>query len=280
MMAAEVIEMDSKPVLVIGGTGKTGRRVVERLRALGRVARIGSRTAEPPFDWEDATTWEAALRGVASVYLTYYPDLAIPGASERVGALADLAVRSGTRRIVLLSGRGEEGARRAEQAVQDSRAEVTVLRCSWFLQNFSEGYLRDAIVAGEVTLPAGEVGEPFVDADDIAEVAVRTLTEGGHGGRVYELTGPRLLTFADAIAEIGAALGRPIRFVPVAVERYGAMLRELGVPPDYVDLLVYLFGEVLDGRNARLDDGVRRVLGRPPRDIRAFARDAAAGGAW
>lgn len=270
----------SKPILVLGGTGKTGRRVVARLSAEGRSVRIGSRAADPPFDWEAPTTWEPALRGAGAVYLAYYPDLALPGAAEQVRDVADLAVRAGARRIVLLSGRGEEGAERAEEAVLGAGAEATVLRCSWFMQNFSEGYLRDAILAGEVALPAGEIGEPFVDADDIAEAAVRALTEDGHGGRIYELSGPRLLTFADAVAEIAAATGRRIRFVTVALGEYGAMLRELGVPAAYVDLLVYLFGEVLDGRNAQLTDGVRRVLGRPPRDLRDFARDAAAARVW
>src|ERR687895_1316031 len=109
----------TNPTLVLGGTGKTGRRVVERLEARGLPVRVGSRSGEPPFDWEDRSTWAPALDGVGSVYLSYYPDLAVPGAAEAAGAFAELAVRSGARRLALLSGRGEPGAERAEQAVRD-----------------------------------------------------------------------------------------------------------------------------------------------------------------
>jgi uncharacterized protein YbjT (DUF2867 family) len=270
----------TQDILVLGGTGKTGRRVVERLEERGVPARVGSRSAEPPFDWDDKETWAAALDGVGSVYISYYPDLAVPGAPEAVGAFARLAVDRGVRRLVLLSGRGEEEAQRAERVVQDIDADVTIVRCSWFSQNFDEGYLAESIAAGEVVLPAGSVPEPFVDAGDIADVAVAALTEDGHAGRLYELTGPRLLTFEQAIGEVAAASGREIAFVPVTVEEYAAGAAELGVPDDWVGFLTYLFGEVLDGRNANLSDGVQQALGREPRDFADFAREAAAAGAW
>jgi uncharacterized protein YbjT (DUF2867 family) len=266
--------------LVLGGTGKTGRRVVDRLRARGHAVRVGSRSAEPPFDWEDRATWAPALEGVGAAYVSYYPDLAVPGAPEAVGAFAEQALAAGARRLVLLSGRGEEEAQRAEAIVQRSGAEWTIVRCSWFSQNFDESYLLDPILAGEVALPTGDVGEPFVDAEDIADVAVAALTEDGHAGRLYELTGPRLLTFADAVAEIATASGRSIRFVPVTVEEYTAAMAEQDLPADVVSLITYLFTEVLDGRNARLADGVQRALGREPRDFRDFARAAAATGVW
>jgi uncharacterized protein YbjT (DUF2867 family) len=269
-----------KPILVLGATGKTGRRVLERLNARGVPTRAGSRSAEPPFDWEDRSTWAPALEGVGSVYVSYYPDLALPGAVEAVGSLAELAVRSGVPRLVLLAGRGEPEAEEAEQAVRDSGAELTVVRSTWFAQNFSEDYMVEGVLSGEVALPAGDTPEPFVDADDIADVAVAALTEPGHEGRLYELTGPRLLTFADAVREIAAAAGRDVRFQPISIEQFTAALAQQDVPDDMVELLAYLFTEVLDGRNAHLTDGVQRALGRPPRDFGAYARETAATGVW
>ena len=270
----------TKTTLVLGGTGKTGRRVAERLEARGLPTRIGSRSGEPPFDWEDRATWAPALQNVESVYVTYYPDLAIPGAVGAIRSFAELAVERGIRRLVLLSGRGEEGAQRAEQVVRDSGADWTIVRVSFFSQNFDENYLLEPILGGEVVLPAGNVPEPFVDADDIADVAVAALTEDGHAGQLYELTGPRLLTFAQAVDEIAQAAGREVRYVPVSVEQYASVLAEHDVPAEFVSFLTYLFGEVLDGRNAHLTDGVQRALGREPRDFRDYARDAAATGVW
>jgi uncharacterized protein YbjT (DUF2867 family) len=270
----------NKPILVLGGTGKTGRRVVERLQARGLAVRIGSRSANPPFDWEDQATWGPALEGVRSAFVSYYPDLALPGAVEKVGAFARLAVERGVTRLVLLAGRGEEEAELAEQAVRDSGADLTIVRATWFAQNFSEDYWRDMVLAGEVALPAGEIPEPFVDVDDIADVAVAALTEDGHVGQVYELTGPRLLTFAGALADISAAIDREVRYVPISQEEFLAGARDQGVPPEFVELLDYLFSNVLDGRNAHVADGVQRALGRPPKDFRDFARDAAATGVW
>ena len=267
-------------VLVLGGTGKTGRRIVERLQARGIAVRVGSRSASPPFDWEDRATWGPALDGATAVYVSYYPDIAVPGAPEAVAALARQALEQGVQRLVLLSGRGEEEAQRAEQKVQDTGIESTVVRCAWFNQNFSEDYLLEPILAGEVALPAGSMPEPFVDTEDIADVAVAALTEPGHAGRLYELTGPRLLTFAEAVAEIGRGTGRELRYVPVTVEEYTAAAAGHGVPEDVIGLLGYLFSEVLDGRNAMLADGVQQALGRPPRDFADYVRDTAATGVW
>ncbi len=207
------------------------------------------------------------MQGVGAVYISYYPDLAVPGAAEAVSAFIDLAVENGVRRLVLLSGRGEHEAQVAERALMDSGADWTILRCSWFNQNFSESFMADLVLAGEIALPAGSVGEPFVDADDIADAAVAAFTDDRHVGQLYELTGPRLLTFADAAAEIAAATGREIDFVPVSHERYAGMLAEQQAPEDIAWLVTYLFREVLDGRNAYLTDGVQRALGRPPRDF-------------
>ncbi|MFG2429361.1 SDR family oxidoreductase [Streptomyces sp. NPDC048590] len=266
--------------LVLGGTGKTGRRVVRQLTGRGHEVRIGSRSGGIPFDWNDATTWRPALDGVDAVYVSYQPDLAVPGAPEAIGAFAELAVRTGAHRLVLLSGRGEPEAEACEKALAASGAEWTVLRASFFAQNFSEGEFLAPIIDGSLALPVGDVEEPFIDADDIAEVAATVLAEGGHTGRTYDLTGPRLLTFAQATAAIGAATGREIGYVTVPADAYAAELAAHGVPADVTELLTYLFTNVLDGRNAHLGDGVRQVLGRPARDFTDHAAEAAATGVW
>ena len=272
--------MTTKATLVLGGTGKTGRRVAKRLKARGLPVRIGSRSAEPRFDWNDVATWASVLQGVGAVYITYQPDLAVPGAVEAVRSFTKAALEAGVRRMVLLSGRGEEEAQRAEQALQDTDADWTIVRATWFAQNFSEGFLLDAVLAGVVALPAGEVGEPFVDVDDIADVAVAALTEDGHVGQLYEVTGPRLLTLAQAVEEIARAASREIRYAPISMKQFTSLLTEQDVPADIVWLLTYLLTEVLDGRNSHLTDGVQRALGREPRDFSDYARDAAARGVW
>jgi uncharacterized protein YbjT (DUF2867 family) len=264
------------PTLILGGTGKTGRRVAERLQRRGVPVRIGSRSANPPFSWDDPATWEPVLDGVRAAYIAYFPDLGVPGAPAAVGALARQAADAGVRRIVLLSGRGEEEAQRAEQEVLAVDAEVTVLRCSWFAQNFTEGGFAQDVDSGDVALPVRDVAEPFIDVDDIADAAVVALLEDGHAGEVYELTGPRLLTFEEAIGEIALASGRDVHLRPISMEDYTTTLRSYGVPEDEIALLAYLFGEVLDGRSASVTDGVRRILGREPRELAAHVRETAA----
>ena len=269
--------------LVLGGTGKTGRRVARRLHALERPVRIGSRSGRPPFDWNDRATWGPALEGVTSAYVTFQPDVAVPGAAAAVGALAERAGAAGVRRLVLLSGRGEEGALEAERALRDAAdaagAEWTIVRSSFFTQNFSEDFMLEAVLAGEVALPVGDVPEPFIDIEDIADVAVAALTDDRHAGRTYEVTGPRALTFTEATAEIGAAIGREIRYVPVTVDEY-ARAAEAVLPAEEARAIATLFAKVLDGRNSRPADGVREVTGRDATDFRDFVKAAAAEGAW
>ncbi len=278
------------PTLVTGGTGKTGRRVARRLTALGRPVRIGSRSGQPPFDWNDASTWAAVLDGVGAVYIAYYPDLAYPRAPGTIGSFAELAVGLGVRRLVLLSGRGEAGARASEQALQTAASGVgvgagvdwTIVRASFFAQDFSEHFLLPAVLAGVIALPAGEVAEPFVDVEDIADVAVAVLTDPGsrHAGQVYEVTGPRLLTFAQAADEIARASGRALRYQPISTDEYVTGAIAAGVPAPNAGLLADLLAGVLDGRNASLGDGVRQAIGRSPRDFSDYVECAAAGGVW
>ena len=266
--------------LVLGGTGKTGSRVAQRLMQDGWPVRIGSRAGEPPFDWQNNATWKPALHDINAVYITFQPDLAVPGAVETIRSFAETAVQNGIQHLVLLSGRGEPEAQECEQAVMNSGSAWTIVRASWFNQNFSEGYLLDPIRDGYVTLPVANIGEPFIDADDIADVAVAALTQTGHAGQVYDLTGPRLLTFAEAVSEIAHATGRPIQYEPCLLTDYVSALTEHGVPAEYVGLLTYLFSEVLDGRNASLTNDVARVLGRKPTDFAEYVQKTAASGVW
>ena len=266
--------------LVLGGSGKTGRRVAERLTAKGHEVRIGSRSAVPSFDWENEKGWDACLKDVTTAYITYAPDLAMPGAQDAIQAFANLAKRRGLKRLVLLSGRGEEEAQACERIVQNAGLEWTIVRASWFNQNFSEGAFIDMVLSGAITLPAGDQVEPFVDVDDIADVAVAALTENHHNEQIYEVTGPRLMTFADVAADLSRATGRKIAYVDVPHDAFVSEIANSGAPKDVVWMLDYLFSTVLDGRNAHLSDGVQRALGRPPKDFADYTRDVAATGIW
>ena len=268
--------MSQLPILIIGGAGKTGARVAALLQARGVArGRFRARRTAVRLDWSE--TWPAALDGVSSAYVTYQPDLAVEGSTEAITEVSRLARENGLQRLVLLSGRGEPGAQRAEAALQASGVPWTIVRASWFNQNFSEGYLLDGVKAGEVALPAGAVLEPFIDADDIAEVVVAALTSG-HAGKLYEVTGPRALTFAQAVAEISLAAGRPIGYRQISPE-FAAGMRP-HVPEENIALLDELFTVVLDGRNSRIADGVEQALGRPARDFADYARRIAATGVW
>lgn len=275
-----MLAMTAHPILVTAATGKTGRRVAALLQERGVSVRAGSRGAAGPggtrLDWADPSTWAPALHGARAAYVNYVPDLAAAGAPEAVGAFAALAAREGVERLVLLSGRGEDDAQRAEERVRAAGVPTTVVRSAWFAQNFSEAFLADLVAAGEVALPVGDVPEPFVDAGDLAAVAVAALTEDGHAGATYECTGPEAITFAQACATLGEASGRTIAYRTVGLGEWAAELRAAGLDDHTVGLLSYLFGEVLDGRNAATADGVQRALGRPPRSFARYAGDVAA----
>lgn len=271
--------MSNAPILVIGSTGKTGRRIAARLKALGHTVREGSRQSATPFDWEKPDTWAPALRGAHSAYISYSPDLGFPGADARIEALTRLAMAAGVRHVVLLSGRNEAAARRCERIVEASGLSHTLVRAAWFNQNFSEGFLRDAVMEGTLAMPAGDVREPFVDVEDIADVAVAALTDPRHAGKAYDLSGPRLLGFAQVAAEISAAAGRPLRYLPVSLPDFHAgMLAAVGEP--LAGLFTGQCEEVLDGRNEHLSHGVQQALGRAPRDFADFCRASAKAGVW
>lgn len=267
-------------ILVTGGTGKTGSRIVERLRAKGYPTRVGSRSTTPSFDWNNEAGWDACLDGVETIYISYAPDLAMPGATDTIQAFVDRAARHGVKKLVLLSGRGEEEAQACEKIVIGSGIDWTIVRASWFYQNFSEGAFVDLVLAGHISLPAGDIREPFVDVDDIAEVATVALTQPGHNKEIYEVTGPRLMSFNDIATELSKVTSREITYTSVPHESYIEGARNSGVPADIVWMLDYLFATVLDGRNSSLCDGVQRALGREPKDFLHFAQQVSRTAAW
>jgi len=271
--------MQTQPILVIGSTGKTGARVAARLEAMNLPVRHGTRRAAIPFDWEDPSTWQAALTGVSKAYVTYFPDLAFPGAVDKIAALCAVAKSTGLDHLVLLSGRGEHHARLGEEAVRASGLDFTLVRAAWFAQNFSEGYLRDPILGGVLPMPGGMILEPIIDIDDIADVVVAALTTEGHKGELYEVTGPRLMSFADMANALSDAIGRQIQHIPISFEDFHANVAAAG-DTFVADVFTGIARETLDGRNAHTADGVERALGRKPRDFAAFAAAAASIGAW
>lgn len=271
--------MTASSILIIGATGKVGRRVIANLAAAGHAARPAGRRTPLPFDWHDRSNWDDHFVGVETAFVAYYPDLAAPQGSDDIAALAEIAKAAGLKRMVLLSGRGESGAVRAENVLRDSGLGYTILRSAFFNQNFSEGLMYPGVMGGMLALPAGMRAEPFVDVDDIAEIGAAALIDDRHHNRLYELTGPRLLTFADAVAEISRATGQTIAYAPITLDDFhAAMAGEIG--PDDAALYTELFRELFDGRNESLADGVQQALGRPARDFADYCRDAARSGAW
>jgi len=272
--------MTMSPILIIGKNGKTGGRVNQRLRALGYPTRPVSRSTYPSFDWDNPATWQAAVQGTRAAYITYQPDLALPRAESAIKAFVKVAVESGLKHLVLLSGRGEVGAQRAEEVVKASGLSWNIVRASWFFQNFSESFMLEGILADELVLPAVDTVEPFIDADDIADVVVATLTRPGHRNALYEVTGPQALSFGQCINEISAALGRPIKYTGVPVDTYISALRETGAPEDLQWLLHELFTVVFDGRNSKSTSDIEQALGRPPTDFRTYVQKTLASGVW
>ncbi|MCC9016516.1 SDR family oxidoreductase [Flavobacterium lipolyticum] len=273
--------MKNTKILVLGSNGKTGRRVAERLEQIeGIEVRLGSRNEKLPFDWEKPETWAAVLQDIDTVYITFQPDLAIPSAVETIQNFTGLATKLGVQKMVLLSGRGEKEAQLCEEIVKSAAKNWTIIRASWFNQNFSESFFLDPILAGIVALPRAEALEPFTDADDIADVVTAALLEDKHNGQTYELTGPRLLTFQQAVNEIAEASGRNITFQGLSLEQYNQLLQEYQVPEDHIWLINYLFEQVLDGRNSSITSDIENILGRKAKDFSAYAKETAKTKIW
>ena len=264
-------------VLIVGGTGKTGRRLADHLTARGHRVRIGSRSAAQPFDWADEAGWEPLLRGVDGLYIAHH-DNTHPDAGTQIGRLSQYALDRGVRRQVLLSGRADEGFMDAvESGMKAAGADWTILRPAWFMQNFSEMFFLEAVMAGEIVLPLDDgATEPFIDIADVAAVAAEALFNDRHNGKTYELTGPQQHGFREAAATMTKAIGRTITFTPITLDTFRESLRAEGLPEEYA----YTYSGIADGGLAYLTDDVQRVLGRKPQRFEAFARETAATGVW
>ena len=268
-------------ILVIGGTGKTGSRVAENLLQRQQVVRIGSRTNQPAFDWHDPATYAPTLKDMDRAYITYYPDLAVPGAKEAIAQLTKVALKEGLEKVVLLSGKGEQEAEKCEEIVAMSGLNYTLVRASWFNQNFSESFLLEPILAGHVALPMPEAEIPFVDANDIAEVAAKVLLNDTYNGKTITVTGPRKMTFQEVVKEIANETNRPIGFQAISIEDYAKGMKQAGLPDDYVWLFSYLFREVLGNpANQEVSQDIEKVLGREATEFRKYVKKTAATGIW
>ncbi len=270
----------SSKILVLGSTGKTGKRVAERLQDLQIPTRPGSRNGQPPFNWDDPGNWHQVLTGIDSVYITFQPDLAVPQAFDKIKSFTEAAKANYVKKLVLLSGRGAPEAQACEQLIIGSGLDWTIIRASWFMQNFSESFLLDSILNNEVILPTIKVLEPFIDADDIADVAVAALTGKEHSRKIYNLTGAELMSFKTATAQIATALNRPIAYTEMKMEAYLSTLKTYGLPDDYIELVQYLFTEMLDGRNESVTTDIEDILGRKPGTFKEYVAKTIRTGIW
>lgn len=272
--------MKTEPIVIIGHNGKTGSRVQYRLQQQGYATRGVSRSSTPAFDWEQPDNWQHAFKGAKAAYVTFYPDLAVTRAQNAIRRLTSVAKAAGVEHLVLLSGRGEDGAQKAEQELISNGLDWNVVRCNWFAQNFSESFMLEGILAGNLALPADTVLEPFVDADDIADVAVAALTRHDLRNQLFELSGPRALSFAECVQMISDASGRPIQYNTVDLADFLQELEVRGIPQEFRWLMKELFGKVLDGRNTPTTTGVQQALGRPATSFEDYIEKTRASGIW
>jgi uncharacterized protein YbjT (DUF2867 family) len=270
-----------KNILVIGGTGKTGRRVSENLLQSGHNVRIVGRKSNPAFDWENPQTYDDALKDINRAYIVYYPDLAVPGSRDAISTLTEKALKAGLDKVVLLSGKGETEAEACEEIVSHSGLNYTLVRASWFNQNFSEGAFLEFILNGTVALPMPEAKIPFVDADDIAEVAAKVLLDDSYNGETVTVTGPRKMTFREAVETMAAGIGKEIHYQPISIEEFKDGMKAAGLPDSYVWLFGYLFEEVLgNADNQEVSHDVQKVLGREATDFKDYVAKTLTTGVW
>ncbi|GAA4966087.1 NmrA family NAD(P)-binding protein [Algibacter aquimarinus] len=273
--------MKTENILVIGGNGKTGRRVAENLTQLGHNVRVVGRKTNPAFDWENTDTYDTALKDMDRAYIVYYPDLAVPGSRDAITTLTKKALDAGLEKVVLLSGKGETEAEACEEIVANSGLNYTLVRASWFNQNFSEGAFLEFILNGTVALPMPNAEIPFVDVNDIADVVSKVIVDDTYNGQTITVTGPQKRTFKEVVEIMAESIGKHIQFIPISIDEFKQGMKQAGLPDSYVWLFGYLFQEVLGNpNNQEVSDDVATVLGRPAIDFETFAKKTATTGIW
>jgi uncharacterized protein YbjT (DUF2867 family) len=275
-------------ILVTGATGTIGREVVAELRRLGAPFRVAVRSPEKApgeqavtFDFSRPETFGPALRGMETIFL-----LSPPGQNELEAPVIEAAKPAGVRRIVRLSVWGAEKEafvfslphRAMEKRVEASGAAWTFLRPNGFMQNYLNMHAESIRTRGEFVLPAGDSRHSIIDARDVGAVAARLLTETGHAGRAYSLTGPEPLSNGQIAEKIGRALGKPVRYVDMPEAEYRKRMLGFGLPEPFVDGFIDLQRYYRTGAGEPVTGEVERILGRPPVSFDRFARDNAA--AW
>ncbi|MFI0351922.1 NAD(P)H-binding protein [Actinomadura sp. 9N407] len=271
-------------ILVTGATGTTGSRIVPRLTALGHTVKAAARRPTAPagarpvrFDWYDPATFDEALRGTDRIYLV--PPIGSPDPAAVMLPFLERARAAGVRRAVLLSSSaipaGGPAVGQVHAALADVIDEWAVLRPSWFMQNFTDQHLHADSIRKEGTIMTatgtGRVG--FVDADDIAAVAVHALTDATAPGPDLVITGPQALSYDDIAATISQVMGRPVRHRVLTYEQMRDRLAT-EIPEEFAALLARLDRSIAEGAEDRVTRTVERVTGRPPRTFSDFARAA------
>jgi uncharacterized protein YbjT (DUF2867 family) len=269
--------------LVLGGTGKTGTRVARLLTGRGLSVRTAARHgADVPFDWDDPATHRLAVEGIDRLYLV--APVMRTRFAEQVSAFLDLAEAVEVRHVTYLSAYGielapPEVALRAVELDLMARSKLThsIVRPAWFMQNFSESFLKP--IDGAITVPTGDGGEAFVDVEDIAAVAAATLADPDeHAGAQYAPTGPDTLTMDEAAAIIGRVTDQLIRHVDIASQAWVDGVIASGIPAEYGEMLLMLTDTVASDRGSRPNDDIQTVTGTPPTSFASFAQRTAA--AW
>jgi uncharacterized protein YbjT (DUF2867 family) len=270
----------SSNILVLGGTGKTGSRLAAKLGRLGLNARTAARhSADVHFDWDDATTHWPALAEVDRLYLVA-PVMRMDFA-DQVATFLDLAEAAGVRHVTYLSAYGidqapPQVALRAVELDLIGRSAVThsILRPAWFMQDFSETFLKP--VDGVIAVPTADGSEAFIDAEDIAAVAAGTLANpDAHAGAAYALTGPEAMTVSDAAEVIAEVTGKPIKHDNIDRDVWIEASVAAGVPAEYGEMLRIVTETIASGKGSRPNDNVERITGAPPTKFAEFARRTA-----
>ena len=272
--------MKNNFVLVTAPNSKTGKQVVKLLKRENIPFRAASRSTSVPFDWENEKTWASAISGAHAVYVVIPPNLAFADMPQRLKAFLTYCEAVRVRRIILLSGRGEDEAAKIEEVALSNAIPTTVLRASWFAQNFSEGYFVEGVVNGQLAIPSKLVREPFIDTRDIAKAVVFALKDKSSNNYVFELTGPELLSFEDVAKKFTKHLDQSVTYVYMPIEDYINQLLQFGVSTDEIDLTRFLFGELLDGRNAYTTSDLSLLLGEQGTSFEQFIQHTKPSGVW